>query len=169
MSLDKFISENQPKKKKKPSKSIMKDSPNSVVDKVDKKSSEAKTIDNNKSQTQKNEINEVDNSILEQSQDIQNSNNISEEHKLVVKHSGDEEINNQIFVEQFRNKNKNELFFVLLDVIHSHPSYSRNKNLLAKYLADAKEEIVPEILANELEISLNEVLVLLAEIKEDMT
>ena len=73
----------------------------------------------------------------------------------------------RIFVPEFQDKSKLELFEIIIDIVHSSPTYSRNKNLIAKYLQDHNQEIDIDYLTEQLDLSYNEIFVLLSEIKQD--
>ena len=158
MSLDKFLSGNKPKKKKKSSKSLLKEQ------------NEPENAQEDSNQPERQAVSEIS-EVKTTTQDILSLPE-KEDSKLTENLHGElfvsDKLSDRIFVPEFKIKTKNDLFDVILDVIHTSPSYSRNKNLLASYLADHDNEIIPELLADQLEISINEVLVLLAEIKNDL-
>ena len=158
MSLDKFLSGNKPKKKKKSSKSLLKETTqpeNTQVEIFQPKDTVVPDVSDAKSSTRNI-------SSPQEKEDQKIPENLHD--KSIVS----DNISDEIFVPELKNKSKNDLFEVILDIIHTSPTYSRNKNLLASYLADSDKEIIPELLADQLEISINEVLVLLAEIKKDL-
>jgi hypothetical protein len=76
---------------------------------------------------------------------------------------------NNIFVKEFKNKSANELFDIILDLVHSSPNYSFNKNILTEIYLNQKGDVNIDILVKELEISSNEILVLLSEISRDFS
>ena len=79
------------------------------------------------------------------------------------------DLDDSISIDEFKNKSKSQLVEIIQDLIHSSSSYSRNKNLLAQLVADQKTDLNPEVLAEQLEISYYEVIVLLDEIKRDFS
>lgn len=183
MSLDKFLSGKKTKKKKKASKRLIKNDSKNIDDPISEDisdSSESTVSDLNQSfeenstvlDTEKSsESFEISSPSVNQSfeNELKSSKPIiSEESDIQLQEKNNlHQFNENIFVPELKEKNPNELFEIILDIVHASPTYSRNKNLLAKYYIDNKGNVNPEILAEQLEISYNEVIILLAEINED--
>ena len=156
MSLDKFISGNRPKKKKKPVKTSPKPTSDSVVAKESnfiKESQESSQATQSEQDTNKN----ITKTTLDHGSPEEGQNT----HQ--VTHS----VDNRIFIEEFKDKSSFELFEIILDIVHSSPSYSRNKNLIAKYYLDNQKQYNLVFLSSQLNLTFNELYVYLAEIKND--
>jgi len=156
MSLDKFISGNQAKKKKKGSKNQTKPKDESAnpIKSSHNPSLKEETLSSNSSSTT-----ETSSSSLPSSSNFTDEN---QEESLAIN-----VLDERIFIEEFKDKSQYELFQIILDIIHSSPSYSRNKNLIAKYYLENPNNVDLDFLSEQLSLSINELLVYLAEIKKD--
>ena len=157
MSLDKFLTDSKSKKKKK-SKSDLK--PEKNLEHIDDKES--------KLDSTVNMFNSVDQGIggkVEENFTVSNHSVLEEVQG--TSSENDITIDSRISVPEFQDKSKFELFQIILDIVHSSPLYSRNKNLIAKYLQDHNQEIDIDYLTEQLDLSYNELFVLLSEIKQD--
>lgn len=157
MSLDKFLSGTPKKKKKKSTKSSKTSSSSSSADSsqptISKKVEKVvKDIDTVKPATPT--------AMPEHEVSPAKISNPSPESEA-------SDFDDAITIDEFKNKSKFELFQIIQELVHASPAYSRSKNLLAQLLTENKYDSSPEILAEQLEISYYEVVVLLAEIRDD--
>jgi len=167
MSLDKFLSGTPSKKKKKGTKSSKSSPSSSFADttastdgKKDKKSSIANDAPK-----------PVASTPISTSVPVTEPEPLANVSTEVVDTPSPEpvisEFDNAIPINEFKNKSKFELFQIIQELVQASPSYIRNKNLLAQLLTEKKYDSNPEVLAEQLEISYYEVVVLLAEITND--
>ena len=157
MSLDKFIEGKPTKKKKKKEKSQTPHSDNSISEKqpnLDIIEEKKSTLDDAQKQSSNIEFRSEMNSTLDKKSAQNKQKTINEQ-------------NNKIFIEELRSKSNFEMFQVILELVHSSPSYSRNKNIIAQLYQDKKADLNPEILAEQLGVSYNEIIVIIAEVKQD--
>lgn len=160
MSLDKFISGKKPSKKKKkdsssskkPSSSMKKELQWNLESQEDKSTS--KTLNDNLASEKP-----IQSPIIEQ----------TDESGLPIKTLSNGSLDEFIPIQEFQNKTRLELFNIIKDLVHSSRNYSRNKNLITKLYLEKPDEIVPEVLSQQLEISYYEIIFLLAEIKNQIS
>lgn len=157
MSLDKFIKGKPIKKKKKKEKSQTPLSDNSISEKqpkLDIIEGKKSSLDDAQKESSNIEFSSEKISILDKKTDQNKQNTLHDQ-------------NNKIFIEELRSKSNFEMFQVILELVHSSPSYSRNKNIIAQLYQDKKDQLNPEILAEQLGVSYNEIIVIIAEVKQD--
>lgn len=159
MSLDKFISGKPTKKKKKGNSRSLEATQNSKTKtKIDpsplvEQSTPTETLTTEESPPT---IQESNSTSVDQA--------VTEEHESITV---EEDISG--IIDEFKSKSKFELFQIIQDIVHTSHNYSRNKNLIARMYLDKKDKLSPEIVSEQLDISFYEVIVLLAEIKKELT
>lgn len=159
MSLDKFISGKPTKKKKKGKSGSLVATQNSQSS---KKNNPTPLIDQSKP------VEPL--TSKESSPVIQEQNSSNDEQPVIGKHEPvTVEEDTSGIIDDFKAKSKFELFQIIQDIVHSSHNYSRNKNLVARMYLEKKDELSPEIVSEQLEISFYEVIVLIAEIKKELT